>query len=286
VTLTNIGSSALSIKHIGINGTDSKDFAQTNNCGTSLPADSSCNISATFTPRAKGSRSASLNVSYHGVGSPQSVSLTGTGIAPSTVSLKPSNLTYPTQLVGTTSSPKTATLTNTGGQIVNISGISTTGPFNQTNNCPSSLTVGANCQIQVTFTPTAGGPATGKLSVTDDAKGSPQTTTLSGTGTVVELQPIGVNFGDQKVGTKSQPVPVTLTNVGTTALSISQIAFTGIDPGDFSQTNNCGSSVPAGASCTIKVRFAPKAKGQRAAKLALSDGGGSPQTIPLVGTGT
>jgi len=287
VILTNIGSSALVIKHIGINGMNFKDFAETNNCGTSLPADSSCNISVTFTPRAAGARSASLNVSYQGVGSPQRVSLTGTGVAASTASLKPSNLTYATQLVGTTSSPKTATLTNTGGQTVNISAISATGPYNQTNNCPPSLPVGGNCKIQVTFTPAVGGPANGKLSVTDDARGSPQTTGLNGTGTIVELQPIGVNFGNQKVGTQSQPVPVTLTNVGTTALSISQIAFTGTDPGDFSQTNNCGSSVPAGGKCTIKVRFKPKVKGQRSANLAVSDnGGGSPQTIPVVGTGT
>ncbi len=287
VVLTNIGSSSLVIKHIGLNGIDSKDFAETNNCGTSLPADSRCNISVTFTPRAAGARSASLNVSYQGVGSPQSVSLTGTGVASSTVALKPSNLTYATQLVGTTSSPKTATLTNTGGQTVNISAISATAPFNQTNNCPSSLPVGGNCKIQVTFTPTVGGPANGRLSVTDDARGSPQTTSLSGTGTVVELQPIGVNFGNQKVGTQSQPVSITLTNVGRTALSISQIAFTGTNPGDFSQTNNCGSSVPAGGNCTIKLRFKPRAKGQRSANLSVTDnGGGSPQTVPVVGTGT
>lgn len=285
-TLANIGSSALVIKHIGISGTNLKDFAQKNNCGSSLPADSSCQISVTFTPKAVGTRLASLNVSYKGVGSPQSVALSGTGISES-VSLTPSHLKFPTQLVGTSSSPQTATLTNTGSGTVTISSIATSGSFHQTNNCPSSLLVGSNCQIQVTFTPTAKGPTTGKLSVTDDAKGSPQSTSLSGTGTVVELQPIGVNFGNQKVGTKSQPVPVTLTNIGTTALSISKIAFTGADPGDFSQTNNCGNSVPAGGNCTIKVRFEPKAKGQRSANLAVSDdGGGSPQTIPVVGTGT
>jgi hypothetical protein len=286
-TLTNLATSILVIKHIGIHGTNSKNFAQTNNCGSSLPAGASCNISVTFTPSAAGARMAALNVSYKGVGSPQTVALSGTGITPSTVSLKPSHLTYAIQLVGTTSSPQTATLTNTGDQTVNISSISTTGPFGQTNSCPSSLPVGGSCQIQVTFTPTAAGPVGGKLLVTDDAKRSPQSTVLSGTGTVVTLSPIGVNFGDQKVGTRSQPVPVTLTNVGTTTLNISQIAFTGTDPGDFSQTNNCGSSVPAGGSCTIKVRFAPKAKGQRAAKLAVSDdGGGSPQTIRVVGAGT
>lgn len=286
VTLTNIGSSALVIKHLAINGTNSRDFAQTNNCGTSLPAGANCKISVTFAPKAAGGRSASLNVSYKGVGSPQSVALTGTGIAPSTVSLKPSNLTYATQLVGTTSLPKTATLTNTGDQAVNISDISTAGPFSEANNCPSSLQVGGSCQIQVTFTPIAPGLAEGKLSVTDDAKGSPQTTSLSGDGTVVELQPIGVNFGNQKVGTKSQPVPVTLTNVGTTTVNITKIEFVGTDAEDFSQTNNCGNSVPAGGSCTIKVRFQPKAQGHRAASLAIADdGGGSPQKVPVVGTG-
>ena len=96
-----------------------------------------------------------------------------------------------------------------------------------------------------------------------------------------------MNFGNQKVGTKSAPIGIELTNVGTTSLSISGIAITGTDPGDFSQTNNCGTSVPAGGHCTIKVQFVPQAKGPRSAALAVSDdGGGSPQTVPLAGTGT
>jgi hypothetical protein len=96
-----------------------------------------------------------------------------------------------------------------------------------------------------------------------------------------------VNFGNQKVGTRSEPVPVTLTNVGTTTVNISQIAFTGTDAEDFSQTNNCGNSVPAGGGCAIKVRFKPKAQGHRSADLAVTDdGGGSPQKVPVVGTGT
>jgi HYDIN/CFA65/VesB family protein len=80
---------------------------------------------------------------------------------------------------------------------------------------------------------------------------------------VVELSPIDVNFGNQKVGTKSAVVPFQLTNVGTTALSISKIAITGTNAADFSQTNNCGSSVPAGGSCTIKVIFQLSADRER-----------------------
>jgi hypothetical protein len=78
-----------------------------------------------------------------------------------------------------------------------------------------------------------------------------------------------------------------LTNAGKTSLSVSQITITGADAEDFSQTNNCGSSVPAGGSCTMKVVFEPTATGQRTAKLTISDdGGGSPQTVTLSGTGT
>jgi len=287
VTLTNVGSSAVKIKGISITGSNPGDFKQKNNCGPSVKGGGSCQISVTFTPQAEGARSAALSVSYVGPGSPQTVPLSGTGTPAPTVSLTPSKLAFPVQLVGTTSSAQAATLTNTGSVAVTISNITTSASFSETNNCPSSLPVSGSCKIEVSFQPTAKGPASGKLSVTDDATGSPQTVALSGTGTVVELSPIGVNFGDQKVGTKSTPVPVQLTNVGTTALSISQITITGSDTGDFSQTNNCGSSVPAGGSCTIDVTFQPTAKGSRSAKLSVSDdGGGSPQDVPLTGTGT
>jgi hypothetical protein len=287
VTFKNIGSDALKISGITITGADSKDFSQSNQCGTSLPPGVSCKINVTFAPKMAGSLTASLQVSDSAVGSPQAVSLSGTGVAAATVSLTPSKLPFPVQLVNTTSSPQTATLTNTGSTAVTISKISAATPFSETNNCPASLPTNTNCQIKVSFKPTAKGPASGKLSVTDDATGSPQTVALSGMGTVVNLSPIGVNFGDQKVGTKSAPVPVQLTNEGTTTLSITQIAIAGPDPNDFSQTNNCGSSVPAGGSCTIKVTFQPTTTGSRSAKLAVSDdGGGSPQEVPLGGPGT
>jgi hypothetical protein len=287
VMLTNVGSTAVTIKGISISGTDAGDFKEKNNCGSSIKGGGSCQVSVTFTPTAEGVRSASLNISYVGPGSPQTVSLSGTGTATATVSLTPSKLAFPVQLVGTTSTGQTATLTNTGSVAVTISNIGTSGPFSETNNCPATLAVNANCQIQASFQPSAKGPASGKLSVTDDASGSPQTVALSGTGTVVKLSPIGVNFGSQKVGTKSAAVPMQLTNEGTTALSISQIAITGTDPGDFSQTNDCGKSVAAKGSCTIKVTFQPTAKGSRSAKLAVSDdGGGSPQEVALTGTGT
>jgi len=225
-------------------------------------------------------------VKYQGLGSPAVVSLNGTGVNPPTVSLSPVSLTFPTQLTGTASLAQTVTLTNTGTLTVSVSSVTATGAFAETNNCPPSLAEGQFCQIQVQFKPTGRGADFGKLLVTDNATGSPQGVKLSGTGTVVQLSATGVNFGDQKVGTTSAAIPVTLNNEATGSLLISQISITGADAADFSQTNDCGGGVAGGGSCTIKVTFAPTATGGLTAAVSIVDNGGaSPQSVLLSGTG-
>src|SRR5205085_4067586 len=85
VTLTNSGNAALTISSIGLSGTNSGDFAQTNTCPSSsstLAAGASCTISVTFTPTATGTRSASVTITDNAGGSPQLVALTGTGVTP------------------------------------------------------------------------------------------------------------------------------------------------------------------------------------------------------------
>jgi len=97
--------------------------------------------------------------------------------------------------------------------------------------------------------------------------------------------PASLPFAKQTVGTQSAAKPITVTNKGTAALTISGITITGAFPGDFAQNSNCG-SLAAGASCTINVTFKPTAAGARTATISITDnGGGSPQTVPLSGTG-
>jgi hypothetical protein len=203
------------------------------------------------------------------------------------VMLSPSSLTFPDQVINTSSTPQPVTLTNTGGSTLTISAITVTGPFSQTNNCGGSVNSGQYCTIKVTFLPTGKGPAKGTLSIADNAPGSPQTAPLKGTGTVVQFVPAQLSFGNQKVGTKSKSKKITLTNKGTGTLRISSLGITGADAGDFSETNTCGKSVAAGANCSIMVRFKPLVKGARAADVSVYDnGGGGPQLVPLSGTGT
>lgn len=101
----------------------------------------------------------------------------------SVASLSPSSLTFGSTTVGSPSIPQTVTLSNTGAATLNITSVTVTGDYSRTTTCGSTLPQSNSCTISVTFTPTTSGTRTGTLSVIDDASnGSPQTTSLSGTG--------------------------------------------------------------------------------------------------------
>jgi len=285
VTLTNIGATSVSISSI----TTAAPFASTNACGSSLTAGAKCTVSVTFTPTTPGTSTGSLTVTDAAVGSPQVVSLSGSG-AGSFVSLSPASLNFGSVNVGSASSKQSVTLTNTGNATLSITSISTSGDYSESSGqCGASLNPGASCTINVTFKPTAGGTRTGALSVTDNAYGSPQTVSLTGVGLApqVQLAPTSLTFGVQLVNTTSPVQKVTLTNVGTAALTISNIALSGSNPSNFGETNTCGSSVNAGASCTISVTFTPIAPGTPTAQIGVVDNApGSPQVVALSGTAT
>lgn len=100
------------------------------------------------------------------------------------------------------------------------------------------------------------------------------------------LSTSAVNFGNQNLGTPSAAQAVTLTNSGSQGLAIASIALGGTNAGDFSQSNSCGSSLAAGAICSISVTFNPTAGGARSATLTLTDNApGATQTVALTGSG-
>src|SRR5205823_2166486 len=187
-----------------------------------------------FTPSVAAAEAAIVLFADDDLNSPQNVSLSG-GTAPA-VGLAPTNLDFGNQLLATTSAPMTVTLTNTGTAALTISSFAASGDFTATNTgasaCPPSpatLAAGANCTINVTFTPTASSIRTGTLSVTDNASGSPQTFPLSGTATAPTYT---LSLHDalpiyQLLATTSAPMTVTFTNTGTAALTISSFAASG-----------------------------------------------------------
>ena len=281
--LRNISSSALSISSI----TTSGDFAETDDCGSGVSAAGSCMFSVTFTPIAAGPRSGSIVILDDAAGSPHVINLSGSGLGP-VVTLAPASLIFTAQQVGTSSAAQAVTLTNPGTLTLNVGTIQITGDFAQTNNCPPSLTANSSCTIKISFKPTASGTRSGTLAITDNALGSPQTVTLSGTGSaasspVAAVTPASLAFPVQPVTTSSTPRALTLTNTGNAPLNVGTIQITG----DFSQINNCPSSMTANSSCTINVTFLPTAFGTRNGAITIADNAqGSLQTANLSGVGS
>lgn len=183
-TLTNTGSSELAINSVAITGANAADFDQSNTCSSSLGAGASCTLSVTFTPSQFGQRIASITITDDAMVSSQALSLSGVGgNSGPNATLSPTSLILGNQDVDTTSPARPVTLSNYGTATLSVTGITASTNFGQTNTCNSTLASGANCTINVTFTPSQTGNLTGTLSVADNAPGGPHTVALSGTGT-------------------------------------------------------------------------------------------------------
>jgi hypothetical protein len=294
VTVTNTGSANLVFSGINVSSNFAIDAAQST-CSTAasvVPA-GNCHVAVKFAPTATGAVAGALTLADNTPNSPQSVALSGTGTAPG-VSLTPSSLTFGATVVGQTSAPLSVTLTNTGTSNLTISNLTVSGDYalnaaGTTCSTASPVAATGSCLISVTFTPAAAGTRNGTVTISDNASGGGQLVALTGTSATtagVQLSPASLSFAGQATGTKSSAQTVTLTNTGGTALSISSITIGGAEAGEFAETNDCGTTLASGASCTISVTFAPTAGGTVTATLAVGDSAGSsPQVVSLSGSG-
>jgi sugar lactone lactonase YvrE len=289
VTLTNTGDLPLLVGSIAVTGANASSFVFASSCGTTLAAGANCVIHGHFAPTSTGALSAAVTITDNAAGSPQSVALTGTGTTSTTVSLSATSVAFGNELAGSLSASQSVTLRNTSSSTVTISSIAVTGAnassFVFASSCGSIMAVGANCTIHGHFAPTAAGAVTAAVTITDNATGSPQSIALTGTGTV-SLSATSLSFGNQAVGTSSASQSVTLTNTGSATLRINSITVTGTDASAFVFANSCGTSLAAGANCTIHGHFAPTTTGAVTAAITISDTTtNSLQSIALTGTG-
>jgi hypothetical protein len=298
VTLKNTGNKTLILNGTGdgfkIAGTNPLSFLETNNCGTGVAAGASCAISVTFQPTVAGNLKATLSISDNALQQPQTIALTGTGAAPA-AKLASTVLKFPATAEGK-SSAMTVKLSNTGNMALSLSGtgrgfsISGTNArsFTQKNNCGTSLAAGKSCIITVTFAPKQAGALSAALVIADNAPGSPQKVALRGTGEGAQanLSRESLTFARTSIGKVSVRQAVTLTSTGTRTIDISRIDIVGTNPLAFVETNNCGTSLAPGKSCTIDVSFRPGRSGKLSADVSITDNvSGSPQKIALEGTG-
>ena len=222
-----------------------------------------------------------------------------------TLTVSPLTLTFGPQLVGTPTAAQMVTLTNNNTTAVAFTSLAISGGSpaaantdftTPTNTCGTSIAAGASCTISVVFTPSVAAVETANLIVTDGDSTSPQTVTLTGTGTnstggALTVAPTTLAFGNQPVGTPTAAKMVTLTNSTSAAIAFTSALVSGGAPTaantDFTSTNTCGTSIAANASCTVSVIFKPSVAAAETANLVLTDAvSTSPQTVTLSGTGT
>ena len=205
-----------------------------------------------------------------------------TGALPA-VAVAPSSVFLPDTVVTSTSAGATVTLTNNQSTALTISNIAASGDFAQTNTCTSPVSAGASCKFTITFTPTALGLRSGKITITDSANNSPQVINMSGNGVGgATTSATDHNFWATAIGT-TRGFKLYLLNNQSVPLNIASIVVTGAD---FSQTNHCTSPLAAGQFCDINMVFAPTVAGTRTGMLTITDSANnSPQTVPLTGFG-
>ena len=295
LTVSNTGSTAVTFTSIAMTG----DFAGATlaQCPSIAAGAAACTFHITFTPTATGARPGTITFTDNATGSPQTVTLTGTGV-PAVIGIAPTLLTFGSQVVGTTSAAQTVTVSNNGEFPLIFSNIVTSGDFAGATlaQCTSIGVEAPSCVFSITFKPTATGPLAGAITFTDNATGSPQTVTLSGTGTAgtatLTVTPGSLTFGSQTVSTTSAAQSVTVKNTSTATVNFTGFTISGEDGEDFAVPAASGGAcnptgtLAAGASCTINVAFTPGAAGTRSATLNIADNAtGSPQAVTLSGTG-
>lgn len=180
VSVTNVSFHSATFSSIASSG----DFAQNNNCPSTLNPTQSCTITITFKPTSTGVRNGGVTLKDNSPGSPQqTISATGTG-APYEFALTPNSLQFPGIIPGNSSPALPVTILNDSATQVSITGISISpadGTFTETHNCPTMLQPGQSCTVQIVFTPPDSISYGATLLVTDSAKHT-QTASLAGTG--------------------------------------------------------------------------------------------------------
>jgi hypothetical protein len=276
IVLQNTGNGPLVINSVAAPA----PFSQTNNCATVAPG-AACTISATFTPQSTVSSTGTLVVATNAGAA--NVPLTGSGVATAAVvTVSPSALLFPQQLIGTKSAAQAITITNTGKSAVTSKGVTVTGAFSDNTTCTSSLAAGKSCTISVYFSPATIGTLSGKLSVALST--GTATVSLAGTGTdgslpnALTVTPATLTFSNYIVGDNPSQT-VTVTNATQAAVGISSITISG-DP-SLTQKNKCPSLLAAGASCTVSVTFRPTVAGSFTSTLVLSESSGSQDLVSI-----
>jgi len=219
--------------------------------------------------------------------------LTGGGLGTPVLNVSPTTLNFGTADLGVPGAQQ-VTISNTGNGNLLITQISVaeanfaTPEYSTSLACGNIILPNKSCTLTVTFTPRVTGTHSATLTLETNA--STTAVSLSGTGVATSTALISntsLNFGTQKVVSRSTIQSITITNSTLQTLYAGNISVGGANAEDFVTGNNCGTTIASGTSCSIFVIFSPLFAGSRSASLNVPVSGTGAQTaISLSGAGT
>ena len=301
VGVSNTGTSSLAFDAIAIAGAQANDFSIVSSAGACttgsiLAAGANCTVSVSFHPTVDaGTRTASLQIDA-GTAGIATIALSGPAVGSATAgaAFTPTMLDFGTVQVGTSSPAQFLSLSNTGTLDLEIASLTgSSAEFRTSSACPDVLPAGSTCEISVQLTPASPGTRTGTLTLVSNAPDSPLLATFTGIGSATApsadlvWSPAGLQFPDTETGTQSVAETLRLVNQGNAVATLGSTTVSGEQAPEFLVVSNscsAGSTVAAGAECTIQVAFAPSAAGTRAGALSVSSDANAPQAS-LQGTG-
>jgi hypothetical protein len=288
VTISNTGSASLTISQIAPTGVGYSVS------GFALPltvaAGATTSFTVSFAPSATGTAGGGVSLVSNASNSPASLPLSGTGAAApvAQLSANPATASFGSVTVGS-SSTQSVSVTNSGNMNVTISQITTSGAAFSLNgvSVPLTLAPGQSSTYIAQFAPTAVGSASGQITFTSNASGSPTLISLSGTGAAtpvaqLTVNPVSLSFGSLTVGS-SATQSVTISNSGNANLTISQISTSGTG------FSGSGITLPLtltpGQTARYTAQFAPAATGAASGQISFSSNSATNPTVSLSGTG-
>lgn len=287
VTVTNIGSSQLTISGITI---QNPNFVPSGSCfgaGGTLQPNQACTINVQFVPVAAGNQTGTLVINNNAA--TQQVTVSGTAL-PSVPGLTASSnaLNFGTVALGA-SPTLNLVITSSGTAPLTIIGASVSGAgYSLTSNTCTTLQPGAQCTLTLKFAPPSAATFNGTLTVTHNAPGSPLVVSLSGAGVGVPgVSPsaTSLNFGSVVIDGSSSSRSVTLTSTGTAPLTIGATSLSGVFASLFSvSSNTCTGNLAPGATCTVNLNFTPTTIGAKSATLTIATNAGN-VAVTLTGSG-
>jgi uncharacterized repeat protein (TIGR01451 family) len=242
VTITSTGTTGLAVTGASASG----DFAaDASDCTAKpVPPGQACVIQVSFSPSASGDRSGTLTIKSNAQSSPDTVALSGTGIAP-VITVTPDTLHFGSVLVGSSSAPQAVTVGNAGDSPLTVQSATASGPFAVSDDActgAGAIPPGGTCQIAV-FAPAASGPAAGILTIASD--GGTATVALSGSGGPVADLNVSIGASPNPVKRKNYlAYAITVQNEGPSAASGTVVTDTLPSNVQFQSL-----TAPSGSSC-------------------------------------